>query len=217
MNAIFTFNGINTIIQCNKDDKIKDICYKYVNKIGIDINLIYFLYNGMQIDLDLNQKANIIDKEKNEINILVFEKSKSTIIINKDLKESKEIICPKCKENCKIKINDYKIKLYDCKNNHEINNILLDEFNITQNINELEIICNICKSNNKYKSYNKQFYLCLTCKKNICPLCKSMHDNNHKIIDYDKKNYICKEHKEIYRSYCNECKKKFMLTMYNSS
>ena len=121
------------------------------------------------------------------MNILVFEKSKSTIIRDKGIIESKEIICPKCKENCKIIINNYKIKLYDCKNNHEINNILLDEFNNTQLINELKIICNICNNKNKYKSYNKHFYLCLICKKYICPLCKSIHDNNHKIIDYDKK------------------------------
>jgi len=104
INAIFTFKGNNTIIQCNKEDKMKDICYKYANKIGIDINLIYFLYNGMQLDLDLyfdlNQQANIIDKDKNEMNILVFEKSRRTIIRDKGIIESKEIICPKCKENC---------------------------------------------------------------------------------------------------------------------
>ena len=117
---------------------MKDICNKFVNKTGIDINLIYFIYNGMQLNLELTliQQINNIDKKRNEINILVYEKLKSTLIINDGIKESKEIICPKCKENCKIKINDYKIKLYDCKNNHEINNILLDEFNNTQNINK---------------------------------------------------------------------------------
>ena len=41
----------------------------------------------------------------------------------------------------------------------EINNILLDEFDNTQHINELEIICNICNNKNKFKSYEKQFYL----------------------------------------------------------
>ena len=207
-NVIFSFKGINTIIQCNKEDKMKDICNKYANKIGIDINLIYFLYNGIQLNLELtlNQQINNIDRDKNEINILVYEKLKSTIIIDEGIKESKEIICPKCKENCKIKINDYKIKLYDCKNKHEIDNILLDEYNNTQKINEINIICEICNKNNKYKSYNKQFYICLKCNKNICLLCKSKHDNNHKIIDYDRKNYICNNHNEIYISYCNECK-----------
>jgi len=204
--VIFTFNGINTIIQCNIEDKMKDVCNKFVNKIGIDINLIYFLYNGIQLNLDmtLNQQINNIDRDKNEMNILVYEKLKSTIIIDDGKIKSKEIICPKCKENCKIKFEDYKIKLYDCKNKHEINNILLEEYNNTQNINELDIVCEICNKNNKYKSYNKQFYKCLICKKNICLLCKSKHD--HKIIDYDRKNYICNNHNEIYISYCNECK-----------
>jgi len=34
-----------------------------------------------------------------------------------------------------------------------------------------------------------------------------MHDNNHKIINYDDKEYICDVHNEIYNSFCNECKK----------
>ena len=149
INIIFTFKGMNAIIQCNKEDKMKDICYKYVNKIGIDINLIYFLYNGIKLDLYLNQQTNIIDNDKNEINILIFKKSKSTIIRDKRIIESKEIICPKCKENYKIKINNYKIELYDCKNNHKINNILLDELNNIQYINKLEIICNMYNNKNK--------------------------------------------------------------------
>jgi Ca2+-binding EF-hand superfamily protein len=40
----------------------------------------------------------------------------------------------------------------------------------------------------------------------MCPLCNSIHDKNHKIIDYDKKNYICKIHKDSYISYCEKCK-----------
>ena len=104
--VIFTFNGINTIIQCNIEDKMKDVCNKFVNKIGIDINLIYFLYNGIQLNLDmtLNQQINNIDRDKNEMNILVYEKLKSTIIIDDGKIKSKEIICPKCKEICKLNL-----------------------------------------------------------------------------------------------------------------
>ena len=36
-NVIFTFNGRNTIVQCNKEDKMKDLCNKFVVKIRIDI------------------------------------------------------------------------------------------------------------------------------------------------------------------------------------
>ena len=204
-NVIFNYQGLETKIQCNKEDKMKDICNNFANKTGLDINLIYFLYDGKILNLELtfNQLKNLYAKDKNEMKILV-QKFKSTLIINDT--ESKEIICSECKENCKIQISDYKIKLYDCKNNHEINNILLDEYKNTQNINESNIICNICNKQNKNKTYEKRFYICLICKKNICPLCSSIHDKNHKIIDYDRKNYICLNHNELYISYCNKCK-----------
>ena len=41
----------------------------------------------------------------------------------------------------------------------------------------------------------------------LCPICMSMHDNHHKIINIDDKEYICDIHGEIYNSFCNECKK----------
>jgi len=201
--AIFSFEGSKIVIQCKKEDKMEDICNKFVNKVGIDINSIYFLYNGDLINFELkfNEQAKKIDKDKNEMNIVVNKLNPS--IINE---ERKEIICPECGENCKIKISDYKIKFYDCKNKHEIKNILLDEYKNRQNIDESNIICNICNKQNKNKSYNKKFYICLMCKKNLCPLCESIHDNNHKIIDYEKKNYNCINHDEKYISYCNKCK-----------
>ena len=97
-----------------------------------------------------------------------------------------------------------KIKLYGCKNGHKIDNILFEEFYNTQKINEEKIICYNC-NNNKNNIFKKQFLKCLTCKHNLCPLCKSIHNNNHLIIDYDKTNYICQIHNEIYNSYCNKC------------
>jgi ssDNA-binding Zn-finger/Zn-ribbon topoisomerase 1 len=36
---------------------------------------------------------------------------------------SKDITCPECGGLCKIKINNYKIKLYECKNDHIKDNI----------------------------------------------------------------------------------------------
>ena len=103
-------------------------------------------------------------------------------------------------------IIDYKVNLFDCKNGHKIENILLDEFEETQKIDLNNIICDICKKNNKSTSYNNIFYKCLTCNNNICPLCKSNHNNEHKIINYDDKYYICDRHNENYISYCEQCK-----------
>ena len=40
----------------------------------------------------------------------------------------------------------------------------------------------------------------------MCPLCKSKHDKNHLIINYEDKNYICKKHNETFIKYCETCK-----------
>ena len=42
---------------------------------------------------------------------------------------------------------------------------------------------------------------------NLCPLCKSKHDNNHSIINYDERNYICDKHNEYFINYCKDCDK----------
>ena len=91
----------------------------------------------------------LMDKERNEMNILVYKTQQSSYFPNyinskAIIVKSKEIICPECDENCCISIKDFKINLYGCKNNHEIKNLLLDEFNNTQYINESKIICDIC-------------------------------------------------------------------------
>ena len=52
--------------------------------------------------------------------------------INEDELTSKYIKCPECGENVKMKIKDYKISLYDCKNRHEINNILFNKYEYYQ-------------------------------------------------------------------------------------
>ena len=36
--VIFKYNGIDTIIQCTIEDKMKDICKKFTIKVQIDIN-----------------------------------------------------------------------------------------------------------------------------------------------------------------------------------
>jgi len=186
---------------------MKDICSKFASKSQFDMKNLYFIYgsNILNLELAYNELINEIDKDRNSMSILVYENN-NKIIKNDGTIKSKDIICPKCGENCLIEINNYKIKLYDCKNGHNINNILLNEYNNTQNINLNNIICNKCNNNNKNISYNHQFFKCLTCKQNICPKCKSIHDNNHNIINYDNINYICHMHNDYFISYCNKCK-----------
>ena len=68
----------------------------------------------------------------------------------------------------------------------------MDQYEEGQKIDLSKIVCDICKINNKGNTHNNIFYICNTCNKNMCPICKSSHDNNHSIINYDDKNYICK-------------------------
>ena len=45
-NVVFTFMGNDIVIQCMKEQKIKDICKKYSSKIERHINTLVFIYNG---------------------------------------------------------------------------------------------------------------------------------------------------------------------------
>ena len=96
-----------------------------------------------------------------------------------------------------MNIKDFKINLYGCKNNHIINNIY-NKYENSQKIDLSKIICNECNENNRGNTHNNEFYICNTCNKNICPLCKLKHDKNHIIIKYDNKNYICKKDNESF-------------------
>ena len=207
--VIFLHAGVPINIQCKVNDKMKDIIKKLKEKVEITSGNVYFLYNGAVLNNELltfEQLANQDDKLRKKMTITIMDDTSSDIK-KKEIIKSKNIICPKCNENIRMDIKEYKMNLSKCKNGHNIENILFNEFEETQNINLTEITCDICKKNDKSKTYNNEFHKCLTCKKNICPLCKSKHDNNHKIINYDEKYYKCSEHGDDYIAYCEDCKK----------
>ena len=132
--VIFNYEGINTIIQCDENEKIEEIIKTFLIKINDsqNNNLVY-LYNGQKInnELTFKEQANELDKNRKKMYILaiIFEDEENNI------KEviSKDIICPICKENSLIAIKDYKININGCKNNHQNENILLNLFEETQN------------------------------------------------------------------------------------
>ena len=190
---------------------MKDIINKFIIKTKEDKKSIYFLYGGNIIKEEsiLSEIVTKDDLSRNKMNILVNSLLNN---INKEeennsIIKSREVICPKCYNNINIKIKKYKISLSRCKNNHDINDISFKDFQNTQKINLKNIVCNICNNNNKYETYNKEFFTCFTCNKNLCPLCKSNHDNKHNIFNYDKRIYICTNHFESYNSYCKNCEK----------
>ena len=206
--VIFNYEGTNTTIQCNLNNKMKDIIDKFLIKIDKrkDNYELYYLYDGTCINKDstFNELAKELDKTRKKLNILVTNNKEYQIQTNEII--SKDIICPECKENSLIDIKNFKINISGCKNNHVKKDILLYEFKEIQKIDLNLIICEICRQNNKGNTYNYEFYICNTCNKNICPLCKTIHDKKHKIINYDDKNYICNQHNESFHKYCKTCK-----------
>ena len=218
---IFIFNKEQTKINCLNDDYIEDICKKFSRKNNIKDEEIIYFYKGKKMNLKFrfNKQIKKEDLAKNEMIVLCFKmrKMKQNInlkenIINKDEKldskielKSKEILCPECGESCKIKIEDFKIKLYECEKGHKKDNIDLEQFIETQKIAKSKIKCNIC--NNIQEALNNiKLYKCLTCNINICKSCNENHDKEHNLIEYSKHFCFCNIHNQKYVSYCKKCK-----------
>jgi len=99
--VIFTFNGKEVTIQCNIKDSIEEICKKYCNKIDINYNKLIFIYGGQKIksNLSFEEQANFVDKEKKQMNVLVYEIDNFNI--NEELQKEKSILI----ENLKTSIS----------------------------------------------------------------------------------------------------------------
>ena len=211
MEITFNYFGVDFLYKCNNTkETFNDIFHKLKN--NVDINSIIFLYSANPIDgnKSISKKISKTDLERNKMSIVVMDKIKE---IESVWKLSKDIICPKCGECAKLDIDDYKIIL-QCKNKHNLRNILLNEYEDTQKIDISKIICDECKIINKAKSYKNIFYRCNECNKNLCLNCKERHNKEkqeHNLINYEDKNYICDIHFFNYTSYCKKCEKNICL------
>ena len=210
----FNYQQNTIIMQSNLNDSFETIIRNYTIKANLDINNIFFISNGQIINKE--DKLENIMSQSNKINkkivILVYSIFSNIINENTNIKISNDIICPRCKEICKYEINDYKIKLFDCKNGHIMDDIKLDKFKFKQFIDISQIKCDNCEEKNKSDTFNNEMYICYECKINLCPLCKSIHNKNHSFINYDNKNYICNKHNELYIEYCEDCNKDICLS-----
>ena len=204
--VVFDCNDIKFTIQCNNDDKMKDIISKYLSKSDKNKKNLAFLYNGRIIDENLTfiRCANSLDRQRNQMVVLVFCMEN----VDNDLVKSKYIICPKCKENAFISINNFRISITGCKSGHKTEDLDLKEFIETQNINESNIKCDKCERSKNETQQNKLF-TCNKCNINLCSLCKNTHDESHinYMKDYDENKFYCKTHFENYTNYCTDCKK----------
>ena len=77
----FKYKNKDNIIQCNRVNTIKDICNKFITENALDEDNIYFVYNGIKINLEQNLFLEKIFEEWNGnvgnnqqyLEILVFE------------------------------------------------------------------------------------------------------------------------------------------------
>ena len=176
----FIYNEEKTIIQCNFDEKMENIIQRFAVKTQIQLSNVYLLYNGKVLieNSSFDKTANEVDKTRKLMSIIVNDKQGEKV--ESALKMSKYIICPTCGENIHISIKKLKAYLYECKNGHKFDDISLKNFEDTQYIDESKIKCDKCQKNKK-QTYQNKLYICLNCKINLCPLCKSNHDQSHYI------------------------------------
>ena len=206
----FKYKDFRILVQCSQDEKFKEILKKLDTILKIDLksqNLIYSNEEKINEELTFNDIANEEDKSKKLMKIIIAEKPISSLSSNKSIIKSKEVICPECGETAIFNITDYQIHINNCKNGHLTDNILLDEYEKTQLVDLSKIICDKCKKIKKSETSDNIFYICISCKNNLCPSCQIIHDKKHNIIDYSLKNYICEKHNQKYIYYCYDCKK----------
>ena len=65
----------------------------------------------------------------------------------------------------------------------------------------------IKKNNNICYNNANNLYECMACDNSLCLSCKENNDNNHVIINYEKRNFICYKHNDFYTKYCHDCNK----------
>ena len=158
---------------------MKDICQRYSNKIDKNINSFIFLYGGNQINFQLKFKdqANIIDKERNEMKILVYKNE-----------EDYQLLCPKCGEKIKIKaekIDDIILSINNMKDTINGSKLFIENIIKISSMNSLNIqlknvnlVLNtlnedINKINQKLKNLLNENIL------NINKFNKKLNDNNY--------------------------------------
>ena len=84
--VVFSFSGTEITIQCVKNDRMKDICNRFAAKMNMNMNSLLFLYGGNKINYGFTfiEQANSIDNNRNQMNILVYQK------------ENEGLKCDKC-------------------------------------------------------------------------------------------------------------------------
>ena len=219
----FIFNNQKTEFNFNKSDLIQNILSSFATKINRKIEDFNFLYCGEKLVNYESKTLSDLSPKDNMINISVYEKNQKEensggkiMPENVSLKVSEHIICPRCKFMSEIDINNFKVYITNCNNNHSMPGLFMNDFNTTQYIDESRILCQECKKSQKEllistENQSNVLQMC-SCGMSICQSCFPSHkekilNKNHNSIPYQDKDYFCFEHNNIYSAYCQKCKK----------
>ena len=104
---IFIYEQEPIKIQCNKNQKMEDICKSLSSKINVNLNSLIFLYGGKKLNLEY------------KLNELTKEKSIKILVSKIDIENENENICSKCGKMINNKIISNILKL-----NNNINDTL---------------------------------------------------------------------------------------------
>ena len=163
----FSYNGKSLVIQCNRYDTIGQIFQKFSIKSGININSVTFIYNGdgnINRNLIIDQVANNIDKNRNKMNILVYDMNKSISISSNSTTDTdtqklyinsypQYQIYPH--SYCLPTINQNHIPIITYQNPNNTNNVI--NYQNPNNINKTNNVINFQFPNNNINSFNNQF------------------------------------------------------------
>ena len=123
---------------------------------------------------------------------------------NKKEEKLQNILCPQCNNLAYGSIMSNHLSIDKCIYNHKISYLPIDLFINLNNNKIFDIKCNKCK--NKLNYYRK-FFIC-NCNIYICSLCEQNHlslNKGHRIIEYNNRYVVCKNHNLEFISYCNNC------------
>ena len=92
-NVVFTLDGVNLTIKFTIEDKMKDICKNYSTKINKNLDSLLFLYKGNKVNFDLSfkEQTNDVDRNNNEIKILLNKNDNNINNINDNITISHNI------------------------------------------------------------------------------------------------------------------------------
>ena len=122
--VIFTYEKIFIPIECDLNEKIKDICQKFITKIELYNVEINYFYKKEKIneELTFEELANEYDKERKTINIIAERVNKNIkkIDIKEELNKYENKIKYKFQKNPNLK---YKYDITDVNESYGLNDI----------------------------------------------------------------------------------------------